>query len=223
MSMSDSPSNSSDTLFPLIIADYFPLFTDSSLGDSWESASEFSLRNFDGTFLPLEFQTTVKARWNERSLNFRFQARYVELTQTPPHTVPNSMGKTMKLWDIADVCEIFIGPEARQTRHYFEFQLAPDHHWLDLAINWEGDSIQTDFNWTAGASFHSYIDSLNMIWYAFITLPIEAFPVSWKAGDEWDINCFRISQNPSFFMSWSPVYRIFFHQPERFGKIRFAK
>ena len=53
-----------------------------------------------------------------------------------------------QLWD-KDVVEVFINPFPGQINTYFEFEVAPNNQWIDLAINLDNEPV-LDVNWDSG-------------------------------------------------------------------------
>jgi hypothetical protein len=183
------------------------------------------LRAYDGSTPPSHLRTKVKSFWTSDHLYFIFRCHYETLRMAFLHEIrTDESGKTLNLWDISDVCETFIGPDVRHAGSYREFQVAPDSRWIDIAIDASGPQRFTDFTWRSGMAAGSQIFKERRLWFAAMKIPFTAFDRSPRADDIWDANLYRISHHPrgNSYLAWSPVGEIAFHQPDKFGKIRFA-
>ena len=132
--------------------------------------------------------------------------------------------KTKGLWD-RDVCEIFVAPDRREPRKYFEFEIAPNGEWIDLGIYQKLDERITDWDYNSGMQSAARIEE-NKITMA-IKVEWKAFGKTPKAGDIWRGNLFRCvgaGENRGY-LAWSPTEtpQPAFHVPEKFGEFEFAK
>jgi hypothetical protein len=157
--------------------------------------------------------------WSEAALYVRFDA-----SQTEPLVIseePDLTNKTMRLWE-RDVCELFIAPDTRNRRRYFEFEIAPTGEWLDLMIDWTKDEPR-HWDYTSGMETFAKIgpDKVTMT----MKIPWTAFEVKPKAGDIWLGNIFRQvgSGETRGYLAWSPTMTSTpqFHVPEKFGEFVF--
>jgi hypothetical protein len=182
------------------------------------------LRLFDGTPPPAFMETEVFSYWNEEFLHFWFRGKYDSLRTAPAHLAPEQgSGKTFQLWEHSDVYEVFIGPDARKCLLYREFQVGPDSRWIDIAIDGSRKERSTDFLWNSGMKAHSAINSEKRLWESHFAIPFAAFSEAPRKGDCWNANFYRISgrRGEEAYLSWSPVFKVNFHQPACFGDIMF--
>jgi hypothetical protein len=114
----------------------------------WDSSDEVLVDKYwSGETAPVGRHFTVRALWSQTALYLRFTA-----AQTEPLVVsqkPDLSRKTKGLWD-RDVCEIFIAPDPKNFRSYFEFEVAPTGEWIDLAVTQHPDRRETDFDYNSG-------------------------------------------------------------------------
>jgi len=190
---------------------------------AWENAEEISIEKYwSGKNAPIGRQTKAKLFWSENALYVRFEANQDEPLIISD--VPNLTGKTIGLWD-RDVCEIFVAPDRNKPNKYYEFEIAPNGEWIDLAIQLLSDRRETDWD------YHSGMQSASQIKSGKITMAIK---VEWKAfdktpnkGDVWLGNLFRCvgTGETRGYLSWQPTKTTEpnFHVPQAFGEFEFIE
>ena len=190
---------------------------------SWEKANDVSIGTYwSGENAPVGRHFKAKLLWSDFALYVRFEAN-----QTEPLVVSekaNLKTKTRGLWD-RDVCEIFLAPNKDEPRRYYEFEIAPNGEWIDLAIYQKPDERITDWNYNSGMQTAARIEkdrvimALKVEWKAFGTIP--------KAGDVWLGNILRcVGGEPTRgYVAWQPTRtkQPSFHVPEAFGNFQFSK
>ena len=160
-------------------------------------------------------------QWSDSALYVRFDANQKEPLFI--NDQPQTLSKTMKLWE-HDVCELFLAPDARNRRRYFEFEIAPTGEWLDLIVNWMKDEPR-DWEYESGMETFARIekDKVTMA----MKIPWSAFERRPEAGDVWLGNLFRQvgSGETRGYLAWSPTMtqEPQFHVPEKFGEFVFVK
>jgi len=177
------------------------------------------LDNFDGTPADNSILTFMQTAWNENFLFSKFEGKYEFLTISNELVGKN---KTKRLWETNDVFEMFISHESNNI--YKEFQVAPDGKFIDIAIDASSNERISDFSWLSG--FTNITKVTKNSWKSIFIVPWAAFNGNPpKDGEEWTANFYRISSplKNTKYLSWSPVYKIAFHQPNLFGKIIFQK
>lgn len=191
--------------------------------ESWGIADEILIdRYWSGEKAPAGRHFKARLLWSDTALYVKFDGN-----QTEPLVVSeksNLSAKTDGLWD-RDVCEIFVAPDRSEPRKYFEFEIAPNGEWLDLAIDLTGSERKTDWNYTSGMQSFAKIEesrvriAVKIEWQAFGSAP--------KVGDNWLGNLFRcVGKDPCRgYLAWSPTYTEVpnFHFPEKFGELEFVR
>lgn len=189
----------------------------------WQKANEASIEKYwSGENAPRGRHAKAKILWSPTALYVRFEAN-----QTEPLVVsekPNPEGKTIGLWE-RDVCEIFLAPDKGEPRKYFEFEIAPNGEWIDLAIYQKPDERITDWNYVSGMKSAAKIEKDKVV--MAIKVEWKAFGKTPKAGDVWLGNLFRCvgSGKTRGYLAWSPTLakEPSFHVPEKFGEFEFVK
>ncbi|MGI8494925.1 MAG: carbohydrate-binding family 9-like protein [Pyrinomonadaceae bacterium] len=190
---------------------------------NWQAASESIISKYwSGETAPVGRHFKTKILWSETALYVRF-----EVNQNEPLIVsekPNLTGKTRGLWD-RDVCEIFLAPNRKEPRKYFEFEIAPNGEWIDLGIYQKPDERITDWDYNSGMQSATKIEE-NKITMA-IKVEWKAFGKTPKAGDIWLGNIYRCvgAGKMRGYLAWSPTEtkEPAFHVPEKFGEFEFAE
>ena len=190
--------------------------------DVWPKGGKLDVsRNWNGSPADAGRHFSVTALWSDVALYFRFNA-----SQGEPLVItsdPQIERKTPGLWK-RDVCEVFIAPDRNEPRRYFEFEVAPNGEWLDLAIDGSSGERITDWEYHSGMETASRIDEHHAI--MAIKIPFAAFGKNPKAGDVWLGNIFRcVGQEPDRgYLAWQPTFteKPNFHVPEKFGEFVFA-
>ena len=161
----------------------------------------------------------VRMLWSDAALYVKFEAN-----QREPLVVndnPQTSVKTLQLWE-RDVCELFLAPDTRNRRRYFEFEIAPTGEWLDVMVDWTKDEPRY-WDYTSGLETFAKIerDKVTMS----MKIPWTAFGVKPKEGDVWLGNLFRQvgSGETRGYLAWSPTMTRTpnFHVPEKFGEFVF--
>lgn len=188
---------------------------------SWGRGEEITVdRYWSGDAAPSGRTFKAGLLWSDTALYVCFEAR-----QTEPLIVSekaNLASKTLKLWD-RDVCEIFIAPDRSQPRKYFEFEVAPNGEWVDLAIDLTSGKRITDWDYSSGMQSAAEIEKDKVV--MAIKIEWKAFGKTPKKGDVWLGNLFRcVGRDPTRgYLSWQPTLtkEPAFHVPEKFGEFVF--
>ncbi len=168
-----------------------------------------------------EAQTEVASLWSENFLYFAFTSYFTELFIYENEDVSL---ERVGLWD-RDVVEVFLNPFPEKINTYWEFEVAPNNQWVDLAIDLDKNPFY-DASWNSGFEHAALIDHTAKFWYCEMRIPIQAFGLDRiKKGTQWRINYYRCDgvgdDTRRRFLAWSPTFKPSFHLPQCFGLIRF--
>lgn len=195
----------------------------SDLGNSaWKKAAAIKIDSYwNNKPAPSGRRFVAKVLWSDTHLYVGFEAEQMEPLVVSDK--PNTASKTMNLWD-RDVCEIFLAPDAKEPRKYFEFEVAPTGEWIDVALDATGGKRVSDWNYASGMKSSAAIGEGKVT--MAIKVPWKAFGTKPKTGDVWLGNIFRcIGKDPDRgYLAWSPTMTTEpnFHVPERFGEFMFV-
>jgi hypothetical protein len=189
----------------------------------WELANEAVISTYwSGEVAPDRRRSKARGLWSNDAVYFRFEASIGEpLVVSDP---PNLATKTVGLWE-RDVCEVFIAPDARVPHKYFEFEIAPNGEWIDLAIEISPDGRKTDIDYRSEMTSAVRVEE-DLVLMA-IKIPFSSFGRTPKIGDVWLGNLFRcVGKDPGRgYLAWMPTMTAVpnFHVPERFGRFVFTR
>lgn len=182
---------------------------------------------FDTSYHPQikfsEARTEVASLWSETFLYFAFTAHFTELFT---YAFEDASQERVGLWD-RDVVEVFLNPFPERINVYWEFEVAPNNQWVDLAIDLDQNPF-FDASWNSGFEHATRIDHEKKIWYCEMRIPVNSFGIDRiKADAQWRINFYRCDglgdDTRRRFLAWSPTYEPSFHVPQHFGLIRFVR
>lgn len=176
-----------------------------------------------------ELETEVRVLWSPEMLYLRFVCRYRELFVFDDSD-PN--GRRDHLWD-RDVAETFLRPpdsgaslrrtveDARASKFYKEFEVAPNGMWIDLDIFPAGLA-----DLKSGLTRSVHLDKAKKIWTAELAIPMKSLTPHFDPAQPWRGNFYRVEgkTEPRKYMAWQATNtpEPQFHVPERFGTLRFA-
>lgn len=189
---------------------------------NWMKANEISVKKYwSGEEANTGRHFKAKLLWSDTAFYIRFEANQDEPLIISE--IPNLLTKTEGLWD-RDVCEIFLAPDAKEFRKYFEFEVAPTGEWIDLAVHQMPDQRETDLKYQSGMKTAAKIEN-NKVWMA-IKIEWKAFGKTPKKGEIWKGNVFRcIGEGKTRgYLAWQPTLtkNPNFHVPEKFGEFEFV-
>ncbi len=190
---------------------------------NWQEAKETLVDKYwSGKIAPAGRQFTAKLLWSATALYVRFGANQDE--QLVVNDKPDLTTKTHGLWD-RDVCEIFVAPDLKEPRRYFEFEIAPTGEWIDVALDSTSGTRISDWKYASGMGSAVKIEKDKIV--MAIKIEWKAFGKTPKAGDVWLGNLLRcIGKDPDRgYLAWSPTMTKApnFHVPKKFGRFVFEK
>lgn len=210
---------------PQIQVKYFA--TDLAVGvltnASWNTVSAAQVdRYWNGKEAPEGRRMTARLLWSDAAIYIRFEAN-----QKEPLLIAEKADlskKAMNLWD-RDVVEIFLAPDKKERRKYFEFEAAPNGEWLDVALDSTSGKRVSDWNYRSAMESAAKIEDGRIV--IAIKIPWTAFGKTPKVGEVWLGNLLRcVGKDPDRgYLAWSPTMteEPNFHVPERFGEFHFVK
>ena len=190
---------------------------------SWKKAEPTAISTYwNGERAPAGRRFEARMLWSDTGLYVRFEAEQAEALVVS--TNPDLGQKTMHLWD-RDVCEIFLAPDPKEVRKYFEFEVAPTGEWIDLEIDFTGPTRKTEWDYKSGMTAASRTSKDKIV--MAIMVPWSGLRSTPKTGDTWLGNLFRcVGTDPDRgYLAWHPTMsaKPNFHVPEKFGEFVFVK
>jgi alpha-galactosidase len=189
----------------------------------WKAAKPITVKTYwNGETAPKGRGFTVRLMWSDSGLYALFDAGRSEELVVAEN--PDNSKKTMNLWD-RDVVELFLAPDRKQPKVYFEFEAAPTGEWLDVALDSTSGNRVSDWNYTSRMEAAAKIERERVL--IAMKIPWGAFGKRPSAGDVWLGNLLRcVGKGPGRgYLAWSPTLTDLpnFHVPDRFGEFLFVK
>jgi hypothetical protein len=154
--------------------------------------------------------------WSDRYLYLGYECPFTELTVFEP---ADRKKERFGLWD-RDVVEAFIGSDAANLKHYYEFEVSPNGEKIDLEL---GGSTK-DLAWNSGFQSVAKLNKKTQSYTVEMRIPLTALnPVKPAAGSRWRLNLYRHDIAHKVFLAWSPTATSTAHTPEKFGNLEFGK
>ena len=179
--------------------------------------------NYTGDKRYPALKTEVASLWSDKYVYFAFWCKYQHLNT---YQGEDAAKERWGLWE-HDVVEVFLNPQPKEVSHYYEFEVAPNNQWIDLKI----DLDKKPFNsaaWNSGFEHAVRVDEKQHLWMCEMRIPLSALKARITANAEWRGNFYRAegtgTDEQRSLLAWSTVVAKpeAFHNPSRFGIIRFA-
>ncbi|MEW5974987.1 MAG: carbohydrate-binding family 9-like protein [Acidobacteriota bacterium] len=190
---------------------------------AWKEALKASLVDNSNPSRQAVVSTEVAALWSESSLYCAFWCEYEHLNV---YSGEDPALERWELWD-RDVVEVFVNPFPDRLGTYWEFEVAPNNQWIDLAVHWDKE-LRADASWDSRFQHATRVNRDQQTWTCEMRIPAAAFGLRRiEAGNSWRINFYRCDgfgdDSQRQFYAWSPTLNQTFHVPNRFGIIEFEK
>jgi hypothetical protein len=187
------------------------------------SPHAITLNLADGTPAPTSLRTFARAYWSTDALSVIFSGMIAKHEWKTDAGHAFSALRTPGLWDKSEVCELFIGPWARQNLRYKEFEVSPDGRWICLDVRKEGSRVVGDQSWRSDFRCEAILSSTLSRWRVMMRVPWQDLGAQDPDSVEWHCNLCRAApaQMGGHLLSWMPTGYgpQCFHRPERFGRL----
>ncbi len=194
----------------------------------WQNAARVTGFVQHDTMTPARVRTEVRVWYDEAAL-------YLGWTCEDPDIQATFTSRDSRFWD-EEVVEFFVTPAP--LARYFEFEWNPLGSTFDAIIantlgpDGQSQGIKGDWSYTAAAmTYAAHADGtvqnsgdLDRGWSVEVRLPFADIGTTPNRGDVWRGNFYRFNRDrdrPVEQLSWSPTVWPGFHQPARFGYLRF--
>ena len=196
-----------------------PIVVDGKLDDeAWKACPPVYLVPVNGDDPRVE--TAVRILWSADTLYLAFDSEEPKIDAMKLAERKRDDGG---LWK-NDSVEIFLNPSGDRKNYY---HVTVDAHGViaDEAVNSNGGSLsgKINLNWNCDVQAKTAFEKDR--WTAEMAIPIKALQSAGvKPGDSWvaNFNRSRHVTGEEQYMSWSPFLKDGFHDPGRFGRLRFA-
>lgn len=192
---------------------------------SWAKATRVrEFRHIRNPERPSKFPTEAALVWDDTNL-------YIAFDCTDPDPWGTMKNRDDRLWD-EEVVEVFLDPDG-DGLNYAELEVSPNNVVVDLLIPRPKSDVDAALKWDI-AGLQTAVGKREGGWIAEIAIPWKSLAAAGasaepKPGEQWRMGLYRIKRprgdtSATEFLAWS-VTRADrgFHDPERFGYLRFEK
>lgn len=182
---------------------------------AWAKAQPVSW-DTDYTGAPTGTLTRVRALWSKAGLAVLIELEQADLSVDTSRAIAVERAR---LYD-EDCVELFLTPDPHTPSHYYEIELGPLGHFLDIDV--DRKAKREDVEWSAGLQIATIHDAAKRT--ATIEVRMNAPDVlhALGPGRELPLGLFRMDgKNPRRYLAWSPprTAKPNFHVPEAFGTL----
>ncbi len=186
---------------------------------AWASAPAATFTT-DFAGRPTDHETSARFAWSKDALYTLFEVKNTDLGSDT--TVPSDVDRP-RLYN-EDCVELFFTPDPAVRTHYYEIELGPFGHFLDIDVDREAKT--SDVAWSSGPTIATTRDHAahTAIIEARFTAPEIVHAL--KAGAALPLGIFRTEgKKPRAYLAWSPprTKTPNFHVPEAFGTLVFDR
>jgi uncharacterized protein (DUF362 family) len=164
--------------------------------------------------------THAKLAWSSDALYafFDLEGAGFNVDQTLPTNVERP-----KLY-VEDCVEMFVTPDPKMPRHYYEIELGPFGHWFDINVNLTAKVAKEreDIEWSSDAIIGTTRDTNAHTATIEVKIPSKAIVRALTAGARLPLGLFRMEgKGKRSYLAWSPTRTKSpnFHVPEAFGTL----
>ena len=154
--------------------------------------------------------TEAAVRWSSEHLYVAFWCHFSELNL---YLGEDAGKERWELWN-RDVAEVFLTPYPEVPNRYWEFEVAPNNMWIDLAVE-KREEISLDVGWDSGFEHATSMDDKSKMWTCEMRIPAVSLGINRiERGMEWRINFYRCDgfgdNSQRRFLAWSPTFQLNF-------------
>lgn len=182
---------------------------------AWRSASAVAW-DTDWSGASRGVRTTARLGWDPTALYalFELEGADVNVDASRPVGVERE-----RLYE-EDCVELFVGTDAADRSRYFELEVGPLGHFLDVAIDRGGK--RSDVAWSSRAEIATKVDRPARRVVVEVAVRAPEIVKALRAGARLPLALYRMEgKAPRLYLAWSPTRtpRPNFHVPERFGEL----
>lgn len=223
-SSSSSSSPSEDAAHPEVEAkrvDDGTIAVDGVADASWKKITPVTFRT-DWSGAETGITTTVRLAWSTSAFYMLWELADAGLNSDA--TAPLDVDRA-GLYN-EDCVELFLGPDATERRRYFEVEVGPHGHFLDIAIDRSASPKKSDVAWSSKPKIATKIDKAKSLVTIEVELRAPEIVNALKAGAKLPIALYRMEgKSPRKYLAWSPTRtaKPDFHVPDAFGVVKLVE
>jgi uncharacterized protein (DUF362 family) len=160
--------------------------------------------------------THARFLWSATALHALFESDGAGLDADP---TPRKDVDRPKLW-AEDCVELFVGADPKEPRRYWEIELGPYGHFLDLAVDRTVTPPKSDVAWSSGVVVATKTDAVARTSTIEAKIPAKELTAALVANAHLPFALYRMEgKRPRTYLAWSPTRtpKPDFHVPSAFG------
>jgi len=189
---------------------------DGEIDDAWKDAAPVSF-TADWSGAETGIRTSVRFAWSKRALYMLWELDGAGVNVDPSRPVEVERPKLYE----EDCVELFLGPDPAERTRYFEVEVGPLGHFLDLSVDraWK----KSDVGWSSNPKIATKIDRDAHKVTIEVALQARDVVAALRPGASLPLGLYRMEgKSPRRFLAWSPTRtpKPDFHVPEAFGTLQ---
>ena len=188
---------------------------DGKAESAWDSAPSVTF-DTDWSGAKTSVRTIVRFAWSKRALYMLWELDGAGVNADATKPVKTERAKLYE----EDCVEVFLGPDARDRNHYYEVEVGPLGHFLDIAV--DRTTKKSDVGWSSGAEIATTVDREGKRVVIEVALRSPDIAKALKPGAVLPLALYRMEgKNPRSYLAWSPTKtpKPDFHVPDAFGSL----
>ncbi len=194
-----------------------PITIDGVVDEAWSRSAPVTFTT-DWSGATTSTKTSVRFAWRKEALFvlFELEGAAINVDAERPKDVERK-----KLYE-EDCVEVFLAPDASERARYYELEVGPLGHFLDVAVDRTHKPVKSDVEWSAKAEIGTKVDRANK--RATIEVAIRAPEIvkALRKGTRLPLGLYRMEgKTARQYLAWSPTRtpKPDFHVPEAFGTL----
>jgi uncharacterized protein (DUF362 family) len=181
----------------------------------WESAPATTFET-DWTGTPSGIETKVRVAWSKSALYVLWELSGAKVFADASRPIATERDKLYE----EDCVEIFLGPDAKERTRYYELEVGPLGHFLDVAV--DRAKKKSDVAWSSKPEIATKIDRAKNEVRIEVAIRAPEIAAALRAGAHLPLALYRMEgKSPRLYLAWSPTRteKPNFHVPDAFGTL----
>jgi uncharacterized protein (DUF362 family) len=192
-----------------------PVVVDGVVDLAWRSAKAVTF-DTDWSGKPTSTRTTVRAMWSPRALALLWELEGAGVNVDAARPVKTERERLYE----EDCVEVFLAPSAADRARYFEIEVGPLGHFLDLSV--DRRSKRSDVAWSSDAEIATRVSRDERRVTIEVALRAREIVLALAPGARLPLGLYRMEgKAPRQYLAWSPTRteKPNFHVPDAFGTL----
>ncbi len=188
---------------------------DASEDAAWKGAAGVTFAT-DWSGAATAASTRVRALWGKRALYLLWDLEGTSVLADESRPVKTERDKLYE----EDCVELFLAPDPAERTRYFEVEVGPLGHFLDLSV--DRRTKKSDVAWSSAPEIATRVDRAHRHVTIEVALRAPEIVRALEAGAQLPFALYRMEgKGPRLYLAWSPTRtpKPNFHVPEAFGTL----